>query len=62
MRTAMYGDDYAKADLLLGRALARVMAHEFIHILRNSKNHDRVGIEKPAFSGTDLIGPDLTHK
>ena len=62
VRTAMYGDDFAKADLLFGRALGRVVAHEFIHMLRNSKNHDREGVEKPALSGVDLIAPDLSHK
>jgi hypothetical protein len=62
VRTAMYGDDYAKADMLFGRALGRVVAHEFIHMLRNSKNHDREGVEKASLSGVDLIAPDLPHK
>jgi hypothetical protein len=62
VRTAMFGDDYAKADLLFGRALGRVVAHELTHILRNSKDHDREGIAKPSLSGMDLISPDLSHK
>ncbi len=48
--------------MLFGRALGRVVAHEFIHMLRNSKNHDREGVEKASLSGVDLIAPDLPHK
>jgi len=62
VRGAMFGGDYAKADLLLGRALGRVLAHEFIHFLRNSKRHDTGGIEKESLSPVELIAPDLPHK
>ena len=62
MRGAMFGGDYAKADLLLGRALGRVLAHEFIHFLRNSNRHDRAGVEKESLSPVELIAPDPPHK
>jgi hypothetical protein len=55
MRSAMFGGDYNRADALLGRALARVVAHEVIHILTNSGEHGREGIARPAFSGRQLI-------
>lgn len=62
VRGAMFGGDFAHGDLLLGRALGRVVAHELIHILRNSKKHDPDGVEKTALSGVELIAPDLPHK
>lgn len=62
VRGAMFGGDYARADLLLGRALGRVLAHEFIHFQRNSKQHDRAGIEKESLSPVELIAPHPPHK
>jgi hypothetical protein len=62
VRGAMFGGDYAQADLLMGRALGRVVAHELIHILRNSKSHDRDGVAKTALSGVELIAPNPFDK
>ena len=36
VRSAMSGGDFANADVLLGRALGRVLAHEVVHILSKS--------------------------
>jgi len=58
-RTAMSGDDYSRADLLIGRALGRVIAHELVHMLTRSGEHAADGVEKPALSGRQLIGADL---
>jgi len=58
-RSAMWGDDFAHADLLLGRALGRVVAHEVLHILAKSGDHGHDGVAKPALSGTNLIEPGL---
>jgi hypothetical protein len=59
MRTAMAGGDFAKGDVLLGRALARVMAHEVVHILTHSAQHGSAGVTKTALSGSQLIAPEL---
>lgn len=59
VRSAMAGGDFAKADLLLGRALGRVLAHEVMHILSKSGAHGRTGVAKTALSGTQLIAPEL---
>jgi len=59
VRSAMFGGDFARADLLLGRALGRVLAHELVHILAKSPEHAREGVAKAALSGTQLISPDL---
>jgi hypothetical protein len=58
-RSAMSGGDFAHADLLLGRALGRVVAHELIHILSKSGEHGREGVAQPALSGLRLIAPEL---
>jgi hypothetical protein len=59
LHTAMAGDDYSKADMLLGRALGRVVAHELVHMLTKSKQHGREGVEKAALSARQLIADSL---
>ena len=59
IRSAMAGGDFAKSDLLLGRALGRVLAHEVIHILSKSGAHGHSGVAKAALSGSQLIAPEL---
>lgn len=59
VRSAMFGGDYAQGDVLLGRALGRVLAHELVHMLTKSGTHGREGVEKAALSGNQLISSDL---
>jgi hypothetical protein len=59
VRSAMFSGDYNKADLLLGRALGRVLAHELVHILTNSPMHAKEGVQRTALSGTQLIADHL---
>src|ERR1035441_5384831 len=59
VRSAMAGSDFANADILLGRALGRVLAHEVEHMLSKSGAHGRTGLAKTALSGSQLIGPEL---
>jgi len=54
-RSAMSGNDYCRADLLIGRAMGRVVAHELVHMLTRSGQHGTEGVEKPALSGKQLI-------
>lgn len=42
-------------NLVFGRAMARVMAHEIYHILADAAGHAESGIAKPSFSIKDLI-------
>ena len=58
-RSAMFGGDFAHADILLGRALGRVVAHELVHILSKSGAHGREGVAQPVLSGVKLIAPKL---
>jgi hypothetical protein len=59
VRSAMSGGDFANADLLLGRALGRVLAHEVVHMLSRSGAHGHTGVAKTALSGSQLIAPEL---
>jgi hypothetical protein len=43
-------------EFVLGRALARVLAHELYHILTQSENHADSGVAKAALSVADLTG------
>ena len=59
VRSAMSGGDFANADVLLGRALGRVLAHEVVHMLSKSGAHGHTGVAKTALSGSQLIAPEL---
>jgi hypothetical protein len=59
IRPAMAGGDFARADILLGRALGRVLAHEVMHILSKSGAHGHAGVARTALSGRQLIAPEL---
>lgn len=59
VRSAMWGGDYTRADILFGRALARIVAHELIHMLSNSRAHAPAGVMKASLSGKELIAADL---
>ena len=43
-------------EFVLGRALARVLAHELYHVLTQSENHADSGVAKAALSVADLTG------
>lgn len=49
-RQAMESVDYRQADLLVGRALGRVVTHELVHMLTHSAEHGRTGVFEPALS------------
>jgi hypothetical protein len=59
VQSAMFGDDFARPDYLMGRALGRVVAHELVHILTRSAAHGEEGVTQAAFTGRDLIGAPL---
>jgi len=60
VRSAMFRRNYKRADLLLGRALGRVVAHELVHILTNSAAHAHEGVQNRGLSGAQLIAEQLT--
>jgi len=59
VRTAMGSGDLSNADLFMGRALGRVVAHELVHMLTKSGQHAHEGVQKSALSGKQLIAASL---
>ncbi len=59
VRSAMWDGDFANGDLLMGRALGRVLVHELVHMLTKSGEHGREGVQKPSLSGKQLISEYL---
>jgi hypothetical protein len=55
VRNAISGGDHFRGNLLMGRAMGRVVAHELVHMLTKSGQHGTEGVEKPALSGEQLI-------
>jgi hypothetical protein len=45
----------ARADFIFGRAVARLLAHEFYHMLMQTRDHTRNGVSKPCFTLSDLL-------
>jgi hypothetical protein len=58
-RSAMHGGQIASGDKLLGRALARVLAHEIWHMTSNDHKHSKSGVAKSSLSGAQLIAETL---
>lgn len=56
---ALEGEGFPTGDVLFGRALGRVLAHELVHVLTGSEAHGRVGVQRAALSGKDLISRAL---
>jgi hypothetical protein len=59
VRGAMFGNDFARGEMLIGRALGRVVAHELVHMLTKSGQHAHEGVQKAALSGRQLIAASL---
>ena len=59
LHSSLWGGQNQNSDLALGRALARVLAHELYHVLAGTTAHSGSGIAKPALSGRDLSSSHL---
>lgn len=59
IRPVIWGGDARQSNFLLGRALGRVMAHEFYHVLAKTSRHGRTGIAKHSLSAAELISDEL---
>ena len=45
----------ARRTFLYGRAMGRLLAHEFYHVLAQTRDHAAAGIGKPCFTALDLV-------
>ena len=59
IRAAMWGEDFKRGNLILGRAIGRVLSHEFFHILANTSGHGKDGIARRSLSAAQLIADHL---
>ena len=59
VRAAMWGDQYRRADQIMGRALARIIAHELYHIIGKTSVHSPSGIANHSLSGEQLVSDKL---
>jgi len=58
IRPEMWGEQFRHSEELMGRALARVIAHEIYHIMTGS-SHGSTGIARHSLSGSQLISDKL---
>ena len=54
VHSAPIADGQLRGNVLLGRALGRVLAHELYHIVANTSEHDEGGVAQSALSGREL--------
>ena len=51
--------DTSAWQIILGRALGRVLAHEMYHVLAHTTKHGKTGVTRGALSAHELAAPDL---
>jgi hypothetical protein len=56
---ALLDQPAARGDFIFGRALARLIAHEFYHMLMQTREHTRSGISKACFTAADLLSNSI---
>jgi hypothetical protein len=59
LRPSVSGMDPAQAELVFGRAMGRVVAHELVHMISRSAVHSRHGVGQPELSESQLTGDRL---
>jgi hypothetical protein len=59
LRRVMSAGDYARSDVIFGRALARVLAHEIYHVMAQTESHASRGVAQRALSGSELMSDQL---
>ena len=55
-------DSAEERSRIFGRAMARVLAHEFYHMLLATQEHTRTGLSKAQFSVADLLAERLVFE
>lgn len=55
VRSSLTSTPGARSDLLFGRALGRVLAHELHHIIGQTRAHTPQGVSRKSLSARDLI-------
>jgi hypothetical protein len=59
VRSGLHGGDLKKGEVLLGKALGRVVAHELVHMLTGAKEHSDEGVFEPRLTVQQLVAGEL---
>jgi hypothetical protein len=59
VQTAARGGNETRGNVLLGRAMGRVLAHELYHIVADTSEHGRDGVAQAALSPRELTSGPL---
>jgi hypothetical protein len=50
---------FVQSELILGQAMARILAHELCHLLAQTTSHQSSGIAKRSMSQAELVSDRL---
>lgn len=59
IQAAALGQEQVRGNVLLGRAMGRVLAHELYHIAADTAEHGREGVAQAALTPTELTSGSL---
>lgn len=59
LRLTRYSENHMPENVVLGRAMGRVLAHELYHIVAGTARHGREGVAREAFSARELTDGQL---
>jgi hypothetical protein len=62
LRSALEASPMGDRDEMYGRAIARLLAHEFYHVLTQTESHTKMGITKESFSTKDLMASSFAFE
>jgi hypothetical protein len=62
IQSASLPANHVPANVLLGRAMGRVLAHELYHIVADTAEHGKDGVAQPALSARELTSGQLELK
>jgi hypothetical protein len=55
IRGSLFSAPGVRSDVVLGRAMGRVLAHELHHIINRTRAHTEHGISRKSLSARDLV-------
>jgi hypothetical protein len=56
---AMAGQDVRDRQVVMGRAMGRVLAHELYHVFANTTHHGTQGVAKAFYSAAELVSDNF---
>jgi hypothetical protein len=62
IQSALPAGNQLRSNILLGRAMGRVLAHELYHIVADTAEHGRDGAAQPALSARELTSGQLEFR